>query len=29
MTSLNHCIKFQLNITDPNLLFSNYYEKRF
>ncbi|BAQ57769.1 transposase [Lactobacillus acetotolerans] len=27
MTSLNHCIKFQLNITDPNLLFSNYYEK--
>ncbi|WP_281196329.1 ISL3 family transposase [Lactobacillus acetotolerans] len=26
MTSLNHCIKFQLNIEDPNLFFFDYHE---
>lgn len=25
MTSLNHCIKFQLNIKEPKLIFSNYH----
>lgn len=27
MSSLNYCIKFQLDIKDPNIFFSDYFKK--
>ena len=27
MSSLNDCIKFHLNIEDPNIIFSDYFKK--
>ncbi len=27
MSSLNDCIKFNLNIEDPNIIFSDYFKK--